>query len=61
MSEDVRVRAAGFFESIREDEQPRVVERTLWKLTLFVGGLSEPDNHGVVPGQNSRGYVYRPG
>ncbi len=53
--EDVRVPTARLLQSIREDEQPRVIQRTRRQVTLLVCSLGETDYHAVIPGEDSGG------
>jgi hypothetical protein len=41
VTEDVRVRTSGFFEGIREDGKPPVVQRALPQVLLVARGLDE--------------------
>jgi hypothetical protein len=49
MTENVRVRVASLFQSIREDRESPVIQRARRQVSLVVGGLGEADHQGVVP------------
>ena len=56
MVEDFRFRASGFFEGVGEDREPATVQCARPQMPLLVGGLSETDHDGIVPGKDGGGY-----
>ena len=60
MAQHILATAASFFHGISEHSESVEVKGARWQIPLFVSGLSEADNGGVMPGQDGRGEGYVP-
>jgi hypothetical protein len=55
MGEDIGVVTTGFFQRVREDSEPPVVQCAGRLVPLIVGRLGEADHGRVIPGQDGAG------